>query len=113
MDRKRLCEREICSKLTMPAVVQAGWDATTRIREEYRVTRGRIIARGKLVTCSQPKRADYLLLYKPNIPLAVIAAKSNNHSVGERNPRPPTALAVRGLTTHVSLKPALAAHLLN
>ena len=29
------------------------------------------------------KRADYILYYKPNIPIAIIEAKDNNHSVGD------------------------------
>ena len=28
------------------------------------------------------KRADYILYYKPNIPIAVIEAKDNKHTVG-------------------------------
>jgi type I restriction enzyme, R subunit len=46
-------------------------------------TKGRIIVRGKLVTRGQAKRADYILYYKPNIPLALIEAKDNTHSVGD------------------------------
>src|SRR5438876_12400798 len=53
-----------------------------QIREEVSFTKGRIIVRGKLVTRGKAKRADYILYYKPNIPLAVIEAKDNNHSVG-------------------------------
>ena len=54
-----------------------------QIREEVAFTKGRIIVRGKLVTRGKPKRADYILYYKPNIPIAVIEAKDNNHSVGD------------------------------
>jgi len=39
--------------------------------------------RGKLVTRGKSKRADYILYYKPNIPIAIIEAKDNNHSVGD------------------------------
>ena len=46
-------------------------------------TKGRIIVRGKLVTRGKAKRADYILYYKPNIPLALIEAKDNTHSVGD------------------------------
>jgi type I restriction enzyme R subunit len=45
-------------------------------------TKGRIIVRGKLHTRGEQKRADYILYYKPNIPLAVIEAKDNTYSVG-------------------------------
>ena len=53
-----------------------------QIREEVGFTNGRIIVRGKLVTRGRAKRADYVLYYKPNIPIALIEAKDNNHSVG-------------------------------
>jgi type I restriction enzyme R subunit len=54
-----------------------------QIREEVNFTKGRIIVRGKLVTRGKAKRADYILYYKPNIPIAIIEAKDNNHSVGD------------------------------
>jgi type I restriction enzyme, R subunit len=54
-----------------------------QIREEVAFTKGRIIVRGKLVTRGKPKRADYILYYKPNIPITVVEAKDNNHSVGD------------------------------
>ena len=45
-------------------------------------TKGRIIVRGKLVTRGKAQRADYILYYKPNIPIALIEAKDNNNPVG-------------------------------
>ncbi len=81
-DKKSLSERDICSKYITPAVTAAGWDLHTQIREEVSFTKGRIIVRGKLHTRGEQKRADYILYYKPNIPLAVIEAKENGHSVG-------------------------------
>ena len=55
----------------------------TQVREEVNFTNGRIIVRGKLVTRGKAKRADYILYYKPNIPIALIEAKDNNHSVSD------------------------------
>jgi type I restriction enzyme R subunit len=83
MDKKQLSERDICTKFITPALVQAGWDAMAQIREEVYFTKGRIIVRGKLVTRGKAKRADYILYFKPNIPLALIEAKDNNHSAGD------------------------------
>ena len=83
VNKKDLSERDICSKFIGPAVKRAGWDGMMQIREEVAFTKGRIIVRGKLVTRGKPKRADYILYYKPNIPIAVIEAKDNNHSVGD------------------------------
>ena len=83
MNKKLLSERDICTQFTTPALVQAGWDTATQVCEEVGFTKGRIIVRGKLVTRGKAKRADYILYYKPNIPIAVIEAKDNNHSVGD------------------------------
>jgi type I restriction enzyme R subunit len=54
----------------------------TQVREEVYFTKGRVIVRGKTVKRGEAKKADYLLDYKPNLPLAVIEAKDNNHAVG-------------------------------
>jgi len=83
MDKRALSERDICTKFITPALRNAGWDEMLQIREEVGFTKGRIIVRGKLVTRGQAKRADYILYVKPNIPLALIEAKDNSHSVGD------------------------------
>jgi type I restriction enzyme R subunit len=83
MDKRDLSERDICSKFITPAIKRAGWDDLLQVREEVGFTKGRIIVRGKLVTRGKPKRADYVLYYKPNIPIALIEAKDNNHSLGD------------------------------
>ena len=82
MNKKGLTERDICTKFLTPAVKDAGWDVMSQIREEVFFTKGRIIVRGKLVTRGKAKFADYILYYKPNIPIALIEAKDNNHPVG-------------------------------
>ncbi|HUE44918.1 MAG TPA: DEAD/DEAH box helicase family protein [Aestuariivirgaceae bacterium] len=82
MVKRGLSERDICTKFITPALRHAGWDEMLQIREEVSFTKGRIIVRGKLVTRGQAKRADYILYYKPNIPIALIEAKDNARSVG-------------------------------
>ena len=82
MDKKKLSERDICTKFITPAITNAGWDLHNQIREEVGFTKGRIIVRGKLHTRGEQKRADNILYYKSNIPLAVLEAKDNSHSVG-------------------------------
>jgi type I restriction enzyme R subunit len=81
-DKKSLSERDICSKYITPAITGAGWDLLSQIREEVSFTKGRIIVRGKYHVRGEQKRADYILYYKSNIPLAVIEAKDNSHSIG-------------------------------
>lgn len=83
MNKKQLSERDICSKFITPALEQAGWDLNSQIREEFPLTKGRIIVRGKLHTRATHKRADYVLFYKPNLPIAIIEAKDNNHALGD------------------------------
>ncbi|HAQ20364.1 MAG TPA: restriction endonuclease [Prolixibacteraceae bacterium] len=81
IDKKSLSERDICTKFIAPAIEKAGWDKLTQLLEEVYFTDGKIYVRGKLTTRGQAKRADYILYYKPNIPVAIIEAKDNNHSV--------------------------------
>jgi len=83
MDKKKLSERDICTKFITPALSQAGWDIQRQIREEHSITNGRIIVRGRLHTRGHPRRADYVLSYKKNLPIAVIEAKDNKHSLGD------------------------------
>jgi len=83
MNKKQLTERDICTKFITPALEQAGWDIATQVREEFSLTKGRVMVRGKLHTRAKHKRADYVLFYKPNIPIAVIEAKDNSHTVGD------------------------------
>ncbi|MBU0679417.1 MAG: DEAD/DEAH box helicase family protein, partial [Verrucomicrobia bacterium] len=64
------------------AVEAAGWDIQTQMREEVYLTDGRIKVRNREVSRGERKRADYVLYYKPNLPIAVIEAKDNKHSVG-------------------------------
>jgi type I restriction enzyme R subunit len=83
VDKNGLSERDICSQYILPALLQAGWNPQLQIREEVSFTKGRIIVRGKMVSRGKGKRADYILYYKPNIPLAIIEAKDNKRSVGD------------------------------
>jgi len=82
MNKQALSERDICTKFITPALEGAGWDVLTQVREEFLLTKGRIIVRGKLHTRGQHKRADYVLFHKPNLPIAVIEAKDNKHAIG-------------------------------
>src|SRR5699024_10818796 len=81
MGKRKLSEEDIKARYITPAVTDAGWELE-QIRFEYAFTAGRIIVRGNVTARGNRKRADYVLFYKSNIPLAVIEAKDNNHSVG-------------------------------
>jgi hypothetical protein len=81
MDKKSLSERDICTKFISPAIEKAGWNKLIQIREEVTFTDGKIYVRGKLTAREAQKHANYILYYNPNIPIAIIEAKDNKHSV--------------------------------
>jgi len=86
VDKKALTEADIRTKFITPALVGANgdkWDVMTQIREEVYFTKGRVIVRGKTPKRGECRKVDYILSYKPNLPLAVLEAKDNNHSVGD------------------------------
>lgn len=81
MGKRNLSEEDIKMRYITPAIFNAGWDKK-QIRLEYSFTAGRIILRGNITARGKQKRADYILSYKSNFPLAIVEAKDNNHSVG-------------------------------
>jgi type I restriction enzyme, R subunit len=81
INKKTLSERDICTKFITPALEKSGWDKQLQILEEVSFTDGKIYVRGKVTARGTRKRADYILYYKPNIPIAIIEAKDNNHSL--------------------------------
>ena len=86
MNKKALTEADIRTKFITPAIIGPNgdkWDRMTQIAEERYFTKGRVIVRGKTVKRGEAKKADYLLYYKPNLPIAVIEAKDNNHTLGD------------------------------
>ena len=86
MNKKALTEADIRTKFITPALVGANgdkWDLMTQVREEVYFTKGRVIVRGKTVKRGVARRADYILVYRPNIPLALVEVKDNNHAVGD------------------------------
>jgi len=90
MNKKALTETDIRTKFITPAILGKNgskWDVMTQVREEVYFTKGRVIVRGKTVKRGEAKKADYLLDYKPNLPLAVVEAKDNNQSVGVGMPQ--------------------------
>ena len=81
MNKKDLTEADIRTKFITPAIVASGWDLMTQLREEAYFTKGRVMVRGKTVARGEANKADYLLFYKPNLPIAVIEAKDNKHTI--------------------------------
>jgi len=81
MNKKDLSEADIKAKFITPAILKAGWDEQTQLGREVFFTAGRIYVKGKITARGKRKFADYILFYKPNVPIAIIEAKDNRHSV--------------------------------
>lgn len=83
MNKKEFSEADIKTKFITPAIKEAGWDIDTQIREEYTLTKGRVVVRGNLHARKKNRRADYVLFHKSGRPIAVIEAKDNKHKIGD------------------------------
>lgn len=83
MNKSQLSETDIRTKYITPAIQDAGWNIQKQVREEVHFTDGRIIVKGETVKRAKGKKADYILYYKANLPIAIVEAKDNNHSIGD------------------------------
>lgn len=81
LKKSEMTEEDIKLKYITPAIA-CKWDIHTQIRMEYNFTDGRVIVRGNAVSRGKRKKADYVLYYKRNLPLAIVEAKDNKRSVG-------------------------------
>lgn len=69
-------EADTCRKSILPKLYSAGW-TDDQINEQRTFTDGRIMVVGNKTSRQPQKRADYLLRYRPNVPIAVIEAKAS------------------------------------
>ncbi|MBQ1763198.1 MAG: DEAD/DEAH box helicase family protein, partial [Aquincola sp.] len=71
-----MTEADTCRELVTPKIVQAGWDSSPfAIGEQRTFTNGRIFVAGGKVRRGKQRRADYILFYRRDFPLAVVEAK--------------------------------------
>ena len=84
-EKKALSETDISDLFITPAIRDAGWDFMRQIRREVTLTPGPVIVRGNLSSRNKKKKkfADYVLYWEPNVPVAVVEAKDNNHTVSQ------------------------------
>ena len=67
-----MTEADTCRKFVLPRLQAAGWDTPPHVINEQRTfTDGRIIFTGGKARRGRQKRADYLLRYRPDFPIAV------------------------------------------
>lgn len=83
VNKAHLTETDIITKFILPAVKDAGWDMMSQVRQEVKLRDGKIVVRGKLASRIKVKSADIVLYHKPNLPLAVIEAKANQHAISK------------------------------
>src|ERR1017187_8411904 len=70
-------EADTCRKFVVPKLQAAGWDSDPHsIAEQRSFTDGRIVVRGSKAERKKKKRADYLLRYTRDFPIAVTEAKA-------------------------------------
>jgi len=85
INKKELSETDICDLFITPAIKEAGWDPIRQIRREVTLTPGPVIVRGNMSSRNKKKKkfADYVLYQEPGVPVAVVEAKDNNHTVSQ------------------------------
>jgi type I restriction enzyme R subunit len=77
-------EADTCRKYVLPKLIDAGWDNDPHSFTEQRTfTDGRIVVAGKKIYRRPKKRADYLLRYTRDYPIAVIEVKASHKSAGQ------------------------------
>jgi len=83
INKKELSEIDICDLFITPAIKAAGWDQLRQIRREVTLTPGPVIVRGDMSFRNKKKKkfADYVLSYEPGVPVSVVEAKDNKHTV--------------------------------
>lgn len=81
IDKKQMSEEDVKLNFVTPALLAKGWKDKITMETQVRFTDGKINLRGNKVSREASKKADYILYYSKNNPLAVIDAKDNNHTV--------------------------------
>ncbi|MEZ6100247.1 MAG: DEAD/DEAH box helicase family protein [Pirellulaceae bacterium] len=77
-------EADTCRRYVVPRLQAAGWDDDPyRINEQVTFTDGRIVVAGRRGRRRPGKRADYILRYRPDFPIAVVEAKPTYATPGE------------------------------
>jgi type I restriction enzyme R subunit len=75
-------EADTCRQYVLPKLYAAGW-TDDQIREQKTFTDGRIVIAGSRPIRRTQKRADYLLRYRRDFPIAVVEAKAAYKTAGD------------------------------
>jgi type I restriction enzyme R subunit len=78
-----LNEADTCREYVLPSLDAAGWRKPPHsLHEQHAFTDGRILITGNRTARGERKRADYLLRYTRDFPIAVVEAKDESHTAG-------------------------------
>lgn len=75
-------EADTCRKYILPKLYAAGW-TDDHISEQKYFTDGRVITVGNACVTKRQKRADYLLRYRRDFPVAIVEAKAYYKTGGD------------------------------
>ncbi len=79
-----LTEADTCRKFVVPKLQAAGWDDPPHaINEQRTFTDGRVLFVSNGARRGRQKRADYLLRYRSDFPIAVVEAKARNRPASD------------------------------
>ena len=79
LQKYQMSEEDIKLQYITPAILSK-W-SREKITMETRITDGKINLKGNFVFREKPKRADYILYFSANNPIAIVEAKDNTHSI--------------------------------
>lgn len=81
LDKKQMTEEDIKLNYITPSLFAKGWQDRITMETKVQFTDGKVNLRGNKINREAPKKADYVLYFRREYPIAIIEAKDNNHSV--------------------------------
>jgi len=75
-------EADTCRRYVLPKLYDANW-TDEQINEQRTFTDGRIVVAGTKIRRRKQKRADYLLRYTRDFPIAIVEAKASHKKAGD------------------------------
>lgn len=91
-----MTEADTCRTYVVPKLRRAGWE-DDQIREQVSFTDGRILVAGHRTARKKQKRADYVLRYRHDFPIAVVEAKSEYKHAADGLPQAKAYAEILGL----------------
>ncbi|KAA0269772.1 MAG: DEAD/DEAH box helicase, partial [Chloroflexi bacterium] len=89
-------EADTCRTYVLPKLYRADWK-DDQIREQVSFTDGRILVAGQRAARKKQKRADYILRYRHDFPVAVVEAKVEYRHAADGLPQAKAYAEILGL----------------